>query len=122
MRIECFGRRQIADIGIEVLAALGAMMLRIGEYNVAWSTRDQVADIVQRASERLVAVAAFTTARTRPMLEVTTLLDDLWLGKILRPCDPFRGIWPILTGTRHGLALLGLANQAKKLPEIPVRV
>jgi hypothetical protein len=46
MRVERFGRRQIADIGVEVLTAFGAMMLRIGKHNVAWPARDKVANIV----------------------------------------------------------------------------
>lgn len=115
-------RRQIGDISVEVLAALGAMMLRRGENDVAWPAGDEVADIMQRAREGLVAVAAFAAARTRTMLEVATLLDDLWFRKILRPCDPFRGIGPIFAGTGHDAALLGLVFQTKKLPKLPRKV
>jgi hypothetical protein len=50
------------------------------------------------------------------------LLDDLCFRKILRPRDPFRGIRPVFTGTRHGTALLGMMFQAKKLPKMPGRV
>jgi hypothetical protein len=122
MGVECFGRRQIGDIGVEILAALGAMMLRIGEFDIAWPAGNEVADIVQGARKGLVAIAAFAAAWTRPMLEVATLLDDLWLGKIFWPRDPFRGIRPIFTGTWHDAALLGVETPGKKLPELAKRV
>jgi hypothetical protein len=122
MRVERLRRRQIGNIGVEVLAALGAMMLRVGEHDIAWPSGDKVADIVQGARECLVSVAAFAAVRAGTMLEVATLLDDLWFGKILRPRDPFRRIWPVFTGTRHGIALLGMKFQAKKLPKMPGRV
>jgi hypothetical protein len=122
MSVESFRRRQIRDIGVEVLAALGAMMLRIGEQNVAWPPRDKVADIVQSARKSLVAIAALVAARTWTMLEITTLLDDFRFRKIFWPRDPFGGIRPVLAGTRHGTALLGMAFQAKKLPNVSRRV
>jgi hypothetical protein len=119
MGVVRFRRCQIGDIGVEVLATLGAMMLRIGEHNVAWSARDEVANIMQRAGERLVAVAAFAAARTGTMLEIATLLDNPWFRQILWPRDSFRRIGPVLTGTRHGTALLGMVFQAKRLPTMP---
>jgi len=94
------------------------MMLRIGEFDVPRPSGDEVADIVKRAGKGLVAVAVLAASRTRPMLEIAALLDDLGLGQILRPGDPFRGIWPVLAGTRHGTTLLGQVLLAKKLPKL----
>jgi hypothetical protein len=122
MGVQRFRRRQIGDIGVEVLAALGAMMLRICKEDVAWSARNEVANIMKCARKRVVAVAAFAATWAGTMLEIATLLDDLWFWKILWPPDPFRGIRPVFAGTRHGTALLGMEFQAKKLPKLPGRV
>jgi hypothetical protein len=117
VRVLGLGRGQIGDSGVEVLAALGAMMLRIGKHDVAWPPADEVADIVQGASDGFVAVATLAAVRTGARVEVATLLDELRFWKIFWPRDPFRGIRPIRAGT-HDTTLLGMTFQAKRLPKM----
>ena len=76
---------------------------------------DEVPDIVQHPCEHGVSKAGLVTAGTRPLLEITAPLHDLRFGQLVRMGDPFRGIWQILTGSRHSKALLGLVISALNL-------
>src|SRR4029453_13604725 len=113
MRVLALGRRQVGGIGIEILTALAAVMLRVGQRDIPRTPRDEIPDIVQRAGEDSIAIAALATTGARPMLEVATLLDQMWLRQIFWTGDPFCGIWTVRPGTEHSRTLLGQGFPAK---------
>jgi hypothetical protein len=101
MRVLALGRRQVRGIGVEILTALAAVMLRVGQRDIPRTPRDEIPDIVQRAGEDSITIAALATTGARPMLEVATLLDHMWLRQIFWMGDPFCGIWIVGSGTEH---------------------
>src|SRR4029453_17134244 len=122
MRVLALGRRQVGGIGIEILTALAAVMLRVGQRDIPRTPRDEIPDIVQRAGENSNRIASLCTTGGRPMLEVSTLLDHMWLRQIFWTGDPFCGIWTVRSGTEHRRTLLGQGFPAKTLLQMPKKV
>ena len=122
MRVLALGRRQGRGIGVAILPALAAVMLRVGQRDIPRTPRDACPDIVPRAGEDAIALAALATTGARPMLEVATLLDHMWLRQIFWTGDPFGGIWTVRSGTEHSRTLLGQGLPAKTLLQMPKKV
>ena len=122
MRVLALGRRQVGGIGVEIFTALAAVMLRVGQRDIPRTPREECPDIVPRAGEDAIAIAALATTGARPMLEVATLLDHTWLGQIFWTGDPFCGIWTVRSGTEPSRPLLGQGLPAKKLRQMPKKV
>src|SRR5262249_52300813 len=100
---------------VEVLAAAGAVMLRVDEVDVTRAGGDQVADVVQGAGEDPVSTTALAAARTGSVFVVPAPSDDLRFGQVCWIGDALGGIRQVLPGTRHGKALLGQAFPAPNL-------
>ena len=115
MGVVSLGPRVVRRIDIEKLGAVGTAMLRVREMDLPRPPGDEIPDIVQHSCEHGVSKAGLVTAGTRPLLEITAPSHDLRFGQIVRMGDPFRGIWQILTGSRHSKALLGLVISAPNL-------
>jgi len=71
------GRGQVGHIGGKEAAAPGAVVLRVGEVDVAGPPGHRVAQVMQRADEDPVPRAGLTVERTGPMLVVATARDEL---------------------------------------------
>jgi hypothetical protein len=89
-------RGQVGGVGIEVLAAGRAVVLRIGEHDFARPPGDQVANIMQAPLEGAVPVGRPFAAWTGPVTVVPALLDVLGSGQVFDPLDPFGRVRPIL--------------------------
>src|SRR5712691_5676021 len=98
--------RQIGQVCIEVLATLGAVMLRIGDHEITRTPQIEMAQVVQRPTGLLVSIGHMTTTRTRVPYVVATIGNNLWLGQVGNRGNPFTGIGSIRTRTKHGFALL----------------
>jgi hypothetical protein len=77
---------------------------------------------MQDALARSAPKTGFATTGTRAMCEVPRTANDLGFGKIFGSRDAFRGIRKILTGSKHGKALLGWLFQPRKLRDLLVSV
>jgi hypothetical protein len=97
-------------------------MLRVDEVDVAGPTGNQVADIMQDSSAGSAAKTGFATKRARSMREVPSAANDLGLGQIFGSRDAFRGVRQILSGSRHGKALLGQMFQPRNSQDLLVSV
>src|SRR6266851_7860684 len=97
---------QIGQVRIEVLATLGAVMLRIGDHEITRTPQIEMAQVVQRPMGLLVSIGHVTTTRTRVPYVVATRGNHLWLGQVGNRGDPFGGIGSIRTRTKHSFALL----------------
>src|SRR5262249_55958590 len=85
----------------------------------ARATGNQVAQVMQGTGEDAVASAAFAASRTRSISVVTASSNDPRLGQIFRFGDPHGAVRQVLSGTRHGKALLGQVFPARKLQHLP---
>src|SRR5712692_3417436 len=97
---------QIGQVRIEVLATLGAVMLRIGDHEITRTPQVEIAQVVQRPMGLLVPIGYVTTTRTRVPLVIAAVGNNLWLGQVGNRGNPFAGIGSIRTRTKHGFALL----------------
>jgi hypothetical protein len=116
MRIVSLGSGEVGHVGVEILAALAAFVLRVGEMDFTRSAADKVAEVVQFSREKFLAAAAFATAWARPRGKISTAFNDFGFGQILRIGDAFRGIWQILARTEHDKALHDQELLAQRLP------
>jgi hypothetical protein len=100
------GRGQVGHVGGEEAAAPGAVVLRVGEADVAGPPGHRVAQVMQGAGEDPVAGAGLTAARTGPMLVVATARDELRGREHLGIGDAQCGVRRVDSRTTHDDALL----------------
>jgi hypothetical protein len=108
------GWRQLGGSAVEILAALAAGMLRVGQGDSPRTPRGEITNLVQCAGVCPIAISALAVWRTRSMLEVAAVLGHPRLGQSCWPGDPFRGMRPVRAGTEQNRASLGQGSPAKK--------
>src|SRR5713226_5931122 len=99
---------KIRQVRIEILATLGAVMLRIGDHEITRTPQGKISQVVQRPLGLLVPIGRVPTTRTRVPLVIAAGGNNLWLGQVGNRKNPFAGIGAIRTGTKHGFVLLVL--------------
>ena len=77
MGIVGFGQSVVGGVRVKEVLALGALMLRVDEVDVVWTTGHQVAEVVQNSRGCPVAETRFSTAGTGALPKVAAALDDL---------------------------------------------
>jgi hypothetical protein len=97
---------QVGAVGVEVLATLSAVVLRVGQEEVAGPSGNQITEVVEGSLKDPVAVGAVATTRAGLAAVVAAAVADLGLGQVLDAGDAFSGIGQIFSGTGHGAALL----------------
>jgi hypothetical protein len=100
------GCGQVGGVGVEVFAALGAVVLRVSQDEIARPAGDEVAEVVECALEDPIAVSTMATTRAGTPAEVAAPMTDLRLGQILDAGDAFGGVGQIFSGSWQGLVLL----------------
>jgi hypothetical protein len=96
------GCGQVGGVGVEGLAALGAVVLRVSQDEIARPAGAEVAEVVECASEDPIAVSTMATTRARTSPEVAAALTDLRRGQILDAGDPLGGVGPVFSGPWQG--------------------
>jgi hypothetical protein len=99
------GRGQVGRIGGKEAAAPGAVVLRVGEPDVAGPPGHRVAQVMQGAGEDPVARAGLTTERAGPMLVVVTARDEFRAWEHLGIRDAQGGVRRVDSRTTHDNAL-----------------
>ena len=79
---------QIREVGVEVLATLRTVMLRIRDDQLPRTPPVEIAQVMQRAMSLLVPIGRVPTPRTRVADVVTTVGDELGRGQIGGGCNP----------------------------------
>jgi len=102
VRVVALGQGQILHVGVELKATSEAMMLRIGELNILWSTGDGIAQIVQPPDHRAKSISASSALRASSPRIAPTALADLRLGQILNTSDSFGHITNVPSWPGHG--------------------
>jgi hypothetical protein len=98
------GFGQVGHVGVEILAALGAVVLRVDQDDVAWSSGEGIAQVVEGATCQAVAVGAMAASRAGPLAVIATLAGDLGLGEVVNACSALGGVGAVFAGCRHGVA------------------
>src|SRR3954468_179932 len=99
------GRGQVGQVGGKEAAAPGAVVLRVGEPDVAGPPGHWIAQVMQGAGEDPVPRAGLTTERTGPMLVVVTARDEFRAWEHLRIRDAQGGVGRVASRTTHDNAL-----------------
>jgi hypothetical protein len=97
---------QIGQVRIEILATLGAVMLRISDHEITRTPQVEIAQVVEGSMSLLVSIGHMTTTRTHVPLVITAVGNNLWLGQVGSGSNAFAGIGSIHTRTEHGFILL----------------
>ena len=75
------GVGEVGHVGVEVLAAAGAIMLGVDQDDVAGPPGEGIAQVVEGAACQAVAVGAMAAARAGPPAVISALAGDLGLGQ-----------------------------------------
>lgn len=95
------GVGQVGGVGVEVLAAAAAVVLRVEQDDVARPAGERVAQVVEGAVGDPIAVGAMTTPRARaPPVAADA---DLGFGQITGPVDAESRAGTIFAGSWHGV-------------------
>jgi hypothetical protein len=89
-RVSEFGR-----VGVEVLAASGAIMLRVGQQEITRSSCKGIPQVVECAASDSIAVRTVTASWTGPPSIISALANNLGLRKVVDASDTFGGIGAI---------------------------
>jgi len=92
---------QVRQVDVEVLAAAGATVLRIGDNQIPRPVGGQIAQVVHGASEHLVPICRIPAPRALAPLKAAPSLDDLWFGQVFNTRDSFADISRILARSSH---------------------
>src|SRR2546423_11923741 len=97
---------EIGEVRVEVLVTLHTVRLRIRDHEITRTPQVEIAQVVQRPLGLLVPIGRVTTAWTPLPLVIATTGDELWRGQVCNRGNPFGGIRPISTWTKHHFAFL----------------
>jgi hypothetical protein len=100
MRVMAAWRSHRRQVGTEILVTGFAVVLRIGQAQLAGSTGHQVTDIVQPSREHMLARCRLAAPWTRALGFHARLLRNLGFGQIFEASESHIG--PILAGAYFG--------------------
>jgi hypothetical protein len=92
---------EVRQVGVEVLLAARAKMLREPDVEIHRSFRSGVAHVVEDSIHPSVSVRAVVAVRAEPVFVVTAAFDDLRVGKVRNARDPLCSIRSVLPGCGH---------------------
>ncbi len=101
MGIAAPGQCQVRHVGVEVLLAARAIVLREPDEKIHWTFRPGVSHIVEDPLHPPVTVSAVIAGGTGPSLEVPAPGDRLRFRKVLNAGDPLRSVRSVLAGSSH---------------------
>jgi len=96
-----FRQSEVVHIRVEIGVAFGATMLRVVDEDIAGSSCERVAEVVEDSGNRSESVSVFSALGARPAPVVSAPSDDLRLGKILNTSDSLGFIGYVFSGFRH---------------------
>jgi hypothetical protein len=111
--IEGLGAGQVGHVGGEIATAPGAVVLGVGEPDIAGPAAHRVTQIMQGAGPDPIPGARLVTFRTGPTLVIPTARDELRGWQHLGIGETQRGVWRVDSRTEHGD---DLPNQRPFLP------
>ena len=94
------GWGQIGRVGVEILGTGRAIVLGIGEFELMWASRDQIAQVIQLACEDLVPRCGLAALRTRLHRIIARLFEPFGFGQVFESGEG--DIRHIFTGSQFG--------------------
>ena len=89
---------QVGHVDVEILAAWGAVMLRVDDDEITGSPREGIAEIVKGAACQAVTVRTVATVRTGSPTVIAATAANLGFGKVDDLCDTLGRIGTIFAG------------------------
>jgi len=103
MGVVTTGRRHIAEIDVEVLTALRAVVRRVSHPKINWTSGGQIAQVVQGALPAFVTIGQMVTSWAGGVLMVPAVRHKLRPWEILEVHNAFRRVWHVCTRSDHGV-------------------
>src|SRR4051812_743642 len=97
------GVGQVGGVGVEVLAAAAAVVLRAEQDDVAGPAGEGIAQVVEGAAGDPVAVGAMAAPRAGAAAVIAAADADLGLGQVLGSSDADGRVGAIFAGSWHGV-------------------
>jgi hypothetical protein len=97
------GGGQVGGVGVEVLAAAAAVVLRGEQDDVAGPPGEGVAQVVEGAANEPIAGGAVSAMRAGAPPVVAAADAEIGLGQVLGASDSESGIGAIFAGSWHGV-------------------
>ncbi len=97
------GRRHIAQIDVEVLTALRAVVRRVGHQKVHRTSGGHIAKVVQGALPGCVALGKVVTSWAGGVGVVTAVRHPLRPWEVLEVDKALRRVWHVCTRSKHGV-------------------
>jgi hypothetical protein len=116
MGIVAPGQGQVVHVRVEVLLALDAIMLRIGNLHVDRSVGLQIPHIVQRASDDPVTIARSFTLRAGATFVVSRASNDSRLREVFNPRNAFCNIRLVCARSVHVGSPAGNLLDSRRIP------
>lgn len=92
---------QVGHVGVEVLVAGDAVMLRVDQEDIARSPCERVAQVVECATREAIAVGTVSAMRTRAPAVITALARELGFGQVADAGGALGGIGTIFARPWH---------------------
>src|SRR5512135_3187999 len=96
------GVGQVGHVGVEVPAALGAVVLGVEHDGIAGPPGEGVAEVVEGAAGGAGAVGAVTAPRAGPAAVVAAAEADVGPGQVVDAGDALGSIGAVFAGSWHG--------------------
>ena len=100
----------IGQVGVEIHAAVGAVMLRIDEVKVVGPPRRQIPHVVKPPGEAPQAVGSSAAPRARETFVVAATSDDSRCRQALNMSDSLCHVGKVFTGSGHDRVLQGISS------------
>ena len=98
------GQGQIGEIDIERLVTLGAVVRGIRDQEINRTPGFQIAQIMQSALARFVAIGQVPTSQARTVVEIAVVRHDDGGGQVIEVDDALGRIGDIFTRSEHGVS------------------
>lgn len=101
MGVVAVGQGQVQHVGIEIVIAAAAAMLRVNHVQVAGPPAERIAQVVQGPIRRAQPISAAAALGTDAAGIVPRAFDDPNRGQVLDAGNAFRGFGPVKSRSGH---------------------
>jgi hypothetical protein len=102
------GEGHIRHVGVEIMVAVGAVMLRIGDVDIMGVPGYQVPQVVQKTLDAPQARGSGAATRALAICIVAAAADDFGLGQVFDTRDALCHVGQVFTRSGHGNILQGM--------------
>jgi hypothetical protein len=119
VRIMTPGEGHIRHVGVEIMVAVSAVMLRIGEVDIVGVLGDQVPQVVQKSLDAPQARGSRAAARTLAISIVAAADDGRGLRQVFDTRDALCHVGKVFTRSWHSCILQGRRCSSEYIASFP---